>query len=225
MTEKMQTIPYTSAAPHVTAHPHLLEAVKFKRNGKETGEAKFGAVFVIEPDHIDLVNLKAKAVEAARLRWPGVDLKTLQFPFKDGSAEADKRVAKLKAEGKEDDKKGDFQRGKVLLKASSKFQPKLSIWPKGAAAPIELTDEAAFKMHGGKFYFGVKALFEVAFQAYDPVREGDKPGVTAYLQQLCSTNEGDRLAGGRSASEVFSGYKGTVSGIDPTKAGDDEIPF
>lgn len=228
MAEATQIFSYTTVAPTVTAHPHFLEAVKFKRNGKETGEAKYSGVWVFEPDSQDLKNLKAKAAEAARAKWPGRSLSELQFPFKDGTAECAKRVAKMKAEGKEDDGKGDFQIGKVLMKASSKFQPKLSVWLPGAKAPVELTDETAFKTHGGKFYFGVKTMVEVNFVPYDAVREGDKDGVTAYVQQVCSINQGERLAGARSASETFKGYSGAVKNEDPTggaAAMDDEIPF
>ena len=228
MSEKVQAISYATVEATVMAHPHLLEAAKFKRNGKETGEAKFGAVWVFDPSSKDLENIKAKAAEAARAKWPGKSLSELQFPFKSGDKEWEKRVAKLKAEGKEDDGKGDFQKGKVLMKASSKFQPKLSVWLKGQKEPTELTDEGMFRIHGGKFYFGVKTLFEVNFMPYEPVREGDKPGITAYVQQVCSINEGERLAGGRAASEVFKGYSGKVSDMDPTAGAsgmEDEISF
>lgn len=228
MTEaKTQIFSYTTLEPVVTAHPHFITPTKFKRNGKETGEAKYSGVWCFEPTSADLANLKAKAAEAARAKWPGRPLGELQFPFKSGDKEWEKYVAKLAAEGKEDDKRGDYQKGKVTLKASSKFQPKLSVWLPGSAVPVELVDEAGFKAHGGKFYFGVKSMVEVNFVPYDAVREGDKDGITAYVQQVCSTNTGERLAGARSAAETFRGYAGKVSNEDPTagKAMDDEIPF
>lgn len=229
MANEVQVFSYTTIEPTLTAHPHFIEATKFKRNGKETGEAKYSGVWCFEPASEDLANLKAKAAEAAKARWPGRPLGELQFPFKSGDKEWEKRVAKLKSEGKEDDNRGDFMKGKVLMKASSKFQPKLSVWLPGAKAPVELTDESAFKAHGGKFYFGVKSMVEVNFVPYDAVREGDKDGVTAYVQQVCSLNVGERLAGARSAAETFKGYAGKVSTEDPTagKADtmDDEIPF
>lgn len=224
---KTQVFSYTTIAPVLTAHPHFIEPVKFKRNGKETGEAKYSGVWCFEPNSTDLANLKAKAAEAAKAKWPGRALGELQFPFKDGTKECERRLAKLKAEGKDEGERGDFMKGKVLMKASSKFQPKLSVWLPGSKAPVELTDEAAFKAHGGKFYFGVQSMVEVNFVPYDAVREGDKDGITAYVQQVCSINKGERLAGGRSAAETFKGYSGTVSNEDPTggSAMDDEIPF
>jgi len=41
--------------------------------------------------------------------------------------------------------------------------------------------------------------------------------VTAYLNMVCVTEKGPKLAGGgQSASEVFKGYIGTTSQEDPT---------
>lgn len=208
---------YSLTQPTTLTFPNLLEARAVQVKGKDSGEPKFSSNFELAVDHPDLTGLKAKAAAIARAKWPGRDLKELAFPFTDGSKLADK----AKAKGKD----REFSRGKVVLTARSKFQPRLSILEGGKIVDLE-TDEQ-IKLHGRKFYSGVQALAMFNFVAYDGV--GNNPdGVTAYLNMVLSLNKGQKLAGGQSAAEVFKGYVGTVSDEDPTggAAGlDDEIPF
>lgn len=203
--------------PTTMTFPNLLEAKAVQKNGKPTGEPKFSANFEFSGDHVDLPRLKAEAVAVAKAKWPGRDLKTLAFPFTSGDKLADK--------AKERSKDREFSRGKAVLTARSKFQPRLSLIEGGRA--VDLEDEAAIKLHGKKFYSGVQALAQFTFTAYDGV--GNNPdGVNAYLDLVLSLNKGERLAGGGpSAAEVFKDYVGTVSNEDPTGGAtlDDEIPF
>src|SRR5262245_21760039 len=77
--------------------PNLYEAKAVVKNGKARGEPKFSARFLIKIEDKTIIDaIKAKAVEVARAKWPGVDLKTLKFPFADGNAEAEKSKAKGK---------------------------------------------------------------------------------------------------------------------------------
>lgn len=213
---------YTLQLPAIMAFPSLLEARKFKRAGKETGEAKFGASFVLDPTSPDLVEAKNYAAAAAKAKWPGLtSFADLKFPFQSGDKMIEERKAKLQKEGKEYDGKLDFVKGKVVIKAGSKFRPKLAILVGGKI--VELDDDT-IKQHASKFYFGTEALAQFNFVAYDKVNSDAKDGVTAYLQQVLTLNKGEKLSGGASAAEVFKGYAGQVSNVNPTGL-DEEIPF
>ena len=218
---------FSLTVPAVMSFPHLLEPAKFKRNGREQGEAKYGAsfLFAIDPAHPDTAGIKSKVLEVAKAKWPGRDVAgdykagKLKLPFTSGDKLCDKRVAKLKAAGKDDDHKGDFQKGHLVLKAASKYAPNLAVIANGKIVDLDGSNKEAFK---GQFYFGVKALALFNFVAYDAIKDGENDGVTAYLQSVLSTNKGDRLSGGASAAETFKGYVGQISAEDPT-AGSEEL--
>lgn len=214
---------YNLTTPVVMIHPNLHEARQFKdKAGKAKGEPKFGASFVFAPGTPDLDALKVLAVRVARQKWPEVDIKSLKFPFTAGDKLIEKRKAKLSATGKPYDGKADFQAGKVVLKSASKYPPRLAGIENGKIVDYEGPTLAASK---GKFYFGVEVLAQFNLVPYDG---DDGPGgVTAYLNMVLTTNKGERLSGGASASEVFKGYVGHASTVDPTASEDldDEIPF
>lgn len=214
---------YSFTEPQVAAFCTVTEAKKFKRKGKETGEAKFSATFIFKPDSKDLAAAKAKAVEVFKAKFPGKELKGAKFPFANGDTEAAKRLAKLAAENKEGPKY-DFLAGHICMKAASKYPVQLAIIEGGKI--IDLSPEAVAS-HKSKFYAGVQCLAEVTFVAYEGVDAGDPDGVTAYLNTFVSLNKGDKLLGGRSAAETFKGYAGTKTDEDPTGGAglDDEIPF
>ena len=129
---------------------------------------------------------------------------------------ADRRKEKA---GKED---GEYQRGKVIIAARSKYEPKLSGIQAGKVVDYE---GDARKLHEKDFFFGAECLAQINFVAYDGV--GANPdGVTAYLNMVFVTGKGTKIAGGASAAEAFKGYAGTVSNEDVTgDTLDDEIPF
>lgn len=208
---------YSLTKPVVMSHPNLFEARAFGKKGKESGVPKFSANFVFPVDHPDLKPLKQLAAKIARAKWPDRDLKTLSFCFTNGDKLADKR----KTAGKED---GEFQRGKVVVAARSRYEPRLAGVENGKPLDYEGPARLAAK---GKFYFGVEVLAQVNLVAYDGV--GNNPdGVTAYLNMVFTTNKGERLGGGgQSAAEAFRGYIGSTTQEDPTAgaAVDDEIPF
>ena len=209
---------YTLMKPAILTHPdNLFVARGFGKKGKETGEAKFSANFVFEPDSEDLKGMKATAARVARAKWPNRDFKELSFPFKSGDKLADARKQKS---GKDD---GDFQRGKVVVAGRSKYEPRLSGVENGKVVDYEGDARKQAKQH---FYFGVEALAQFNFVAYDGV--GANPdGITAYLNMVHTTKRGKRLAGGTSAAETFKDYAGHASQEDPTGGEklDDEIPF
>lgn len=217
--------------PTTMVFPHLFEARKFKgKNGKENGEAKFDAMLLLAPDHTDFKTYQQRAVAVAKAKWPardiGADFKSGEFkmPWGSGDKAADKYVKKLTDAGKKDDGKADFQRGKMFIKAASKYQPRLSIIANGK--PVDL-DDGSFAPHKAKFYSGTLVLAQVNLVAYDGVGETGKDGVTAYLNMVLTLNKGERIGGGApSAAEVFKGYIGHATEEDPTAGNlDDEIPF
>lgn len=207
---------FSLTQPVVMTHPTLFKPRGFGKKGKETGEPKYGANFLFEPGSEDLKGLKATAVAVARARWPSRDIKELKFPFANGDKIADKR----KEKSKKDD--GVFNRGKVVLAARSKYEPRLSGIENGKITDYEGDARAKAAM---KFYFGVQVLAQFNFVAYDGV--GANPdGVTAYLNMVHTTNKGERLQAGASASEVFKDYQGHTSAENPAgETLDDEIPF
>jgi hypothetical protein len=175
---------------------------------KERGEPKFQATFLLPADHPELKPIKDLAIKIARAAWQDVDLKSVIWPFKSGSEYA----AKRDAEGK---KNNEIFAGKVMLKASSKFQPRLSGTENGQFCDYE---GASLEKALPKFFAGA----EVLFQANLVANEVDgKRSVTAYLNMIYSTGNGKRVGGGRPASEVFKGYAGHTTEENPT-AGDTE---
>lgn len=232
--------------PVVLAFPNLFEAKKFKgKGGKEQGEPKFGASFALEPEHADTTAIKALAMRVAKAKWPGRDVAAesrprkvkdedgnesvlparFAFPFKSGDKLCMGRVAKLVEKGKADDGKGDFQKGKVMIKVSSKFQPRLAVIAGGKI--VDLDTPELITLHKGKFFFGAEVLLQVNVVAYDKVGETGSDGVTIYPNLILATGKGTRLNGGTSAAEVFKGYAGHVSAEDPGNNADmdDDIPF
>jgi Protein of unknown function (DUF2815) len=219
MTQVQQDGRYNLTKPVILAHPHLHEARAFGKKGKETGEPKYSGNFVFDSDHPDLKELKVKAAAVARARWPGRDFKELKFPFVDGTKVADKRQAKS---NKND---ADYARGKVVIAARSKYEPRLAAILNGKI--VDLEGDARIK-EKGKFFFGAECFASFNFVPYDGI--GENPdGVTAYLDMVLVTGKGERIAGGASAAERFKGYAGAYTAEDPTDGAgmddDDKIPF
>lgn len=198
---------YTLTSPAILLFANLLEPKPFIKNGKQQGEPKYSASLVFTAEHPDLKAMKEKAASLARTKWPDKPFSELAFPFSNGEKQADKR----KAKGKDD---GEFLRGQVVLKSSSKYEPRLSVLIGGRI--VDLETEALKALHKKLFYNGVEVLGQLNFVAYDPIGENAKGGVTAYLNMVLSTGKGKRLSGGATASEVFKGYVGSVSAEDPT---------
>jgi hypothetical protein len=205
---------YDLTVPVRMCFPNLHEPKPFKENGKDKGEPKYGAVFLLPADHPDLGPLKQKAKAVALAAWPGADLKSITWPFKSGTDYATKR----KEAGKSG---GEHFEGKVYLPARSKYEPRLSSVENGKLTDLEGAARAASKP---KFYPGVEVLAEFNFVANEVNRNRS---VTAYLNMVLTLNKGERMGGGRSAAETFRGYAGHTTTEDPTAGtlADDDIPF
>jgi Protein of unknown function (DUF2815) len=215
--------------PVVMAFPAVTEPRKIKIRGKESGEAKYGASFVFPIDHPDLAKIKERIMGLAKAKWPGRDIAAdvkagnFKLPISPGNSLIAKQTAKLVAQGKTYEGKSDFMKDKIVLKASSKYPPRLAVISGGKISPD--LEGAAIAANKSKFFFGAEVLLQVNLQAYDRINAEAKDGVTAYLNIVMATGGGKRLGGGVSASEAFAAYKGTSTNEDPTQGLDDEIPF
>jgi hypothetical protein len=208
--------------PVIMPFPALLEPRKFKRKGKEQGEPKYQGSFIFEKDSADLTAMKALVSTVAKGHVQSWQPGELKFPFSDGNKLIAKRVAELEKEGKKYSGDADFQKDKVVIKSRSKFQPKLSVFENGKILDLDTAELLA--KYKSQFYSGVLVYAQFNFVWYDGVDEG-KPGVTAYLNLVLSTNKGKRIGGGAQGSTVFASVAGKVSAEDPTEGLDDEIPF
>lgn len=215
---------FTLTAPALLSHPAIFEAKAFIPKGMKTPpagqEPKYSGNFVFEATSEDLKGLKALAAKVARAKWPApFPLSDLAFPFQDGTKVADKQ----KAEKKND--KGEFQRGKAILIARSKFPPRISYLENGKIVDAE--SDAQIAIAKTKIFFGAEVLAQFRFVTH-PAIGGNKQGVNCYLQMILATGKGTKMAGGQSAAEAFKGYVGHATDEDPTGGNqgiDDDIPF
>ena len=180
--------------------PNLFEPRAVKIKGRETGDPKYGLSMLLDPSEIGDLKTAAKAVALAK--WPGRTLTELHFPFADG----DKLAAKQEELGRD----GKFYAGTVVLKASSKFKP------------VVVDTKRKDIIDHTRLYSGAWGYAELNFVAYDGV--GQNPdGVTAYVNFVMKSRDGDRIAG-RDAAGVFAGIQGGETEPTATEL-DDEIPF
>lgn len=209
----------TTAAPIM--HPALTEAKPYMENGVAKGKPKYGVVFLLDPNHVDLAAMKQKAIAVARAEWGAdVDLSlghgtdTSGWPFADGN--------KASAKREQGGKKGDAYKGKCLLKAQSLFPPKCSWIANGGKFTETLSNELG--VAANKFYSGAECVGQINFV---PMVVTGKKYVVAYLNLLFANGKGERIQGeGRSGAEAFKGYIGKATAADPTKGQlDDNIPF
>lgn len=212
MSEELQSIiTFGLDIPVRMVFPNLFEPRKVKVNGKETGEPKYSATFLVPLDHPDFAKLVDKAKAVAAAKWPGRAYKELKRPFSDGDKMAEKATARKKD--------GSFYKGMVVLKASSQFPP--TIVDASRNPPIETINRKLF-------YSGAFIQAEVNFVAYDGV--GANPdGITAYLNAVAFVRDGERIAG-RDATKSFKFVQGAKTADNPAAGAaseddDDEPAF
>ena len=223
MANNAHDIRYTMTKQGIMAHPHVITPVAYSPDGKPArADAKksYSCSFVLDLDHPDVAPMKAAIVAAAKAKWPGLDIAAeaaagrLKVPFSSGDKQIAKRTTKLKAKGKEYTGDADFQKGKIVFKASSDFPPALGVRVLGQG-DIDVTEDNK-GLHKGAFYFGSEGLGAFTFRPYDPVGEDGKPGVKMYLDMVHSLNRGKHLQTQRSAAEAFKGVAGSAVDVDPT---------
>jgi hypothetical protein len=220
--KKEEQIDFSFQTPHVCSYSDVLEARRFKKNGVEQGDPKFGGTFVVAPDNPDYLKLKAEIVKLLQAHAPGMKVIAnrrltqeeadsgtaieVNVPWKDGTKFADAEKAK--------GKNAEYARGNILLKASSKFQP--------ALAAIENKNVLEFTTPEGiassKKFFYSGAYLVPSFGLHWYKGDANKPnGVSLYLNAAMFVKHGPRLViAQKSAAEAFKGYIGSISEEDPT---------
>ena len=227
MAKNAHDIRYTMTKPAIMAHPHVIVPVAYGQNPKPDAKKSYSCSFVLPQDHPDVAPMKAAIVAAATAMWPGLNIVAevgagkLKVPFSQGDKMIAKRVAKLKAGGKEYKGDADFQKGMIVFKASSDFPPALGVRIAGQG-DIDVTEDNK-GLHKNAFYFGSEGLGAFTFRPYDAIGEDGKPGVKMYLDMVHSLNRGKRIATGqRSAAEAFKGVAGSVVDVDPTAGAEED---
>lgn len=224
-TEKKQQEDFNFNTAHVVSYANIMQPKAFQKKGQAKGDPKYSALFIIDPENADLKRLQAAVLADLKAKHPGKTLRSrrltqeelnagtfveVSVPWRSGDKEADR----MKAKNNGDDSKGAIYRGKVLVKASSKYQPALSAIEGGKVVDFE-TDEA--KAKASKFFYsGAHLVPSFRFNPFDG--DEDKPGgMSLYLNAVLFAKHGTRI-GGRSvnAAEAFKGYIGTISQEDPT---------
>lgn len=230
MSEKREATTYTFQSAVRVSFANIVKPRAYQGKGEE----RYGASFLVEPDSKDLAALKELVIAELKAQNPGKKIKLgrlteeqeaagdfveCNVPWKDGTKLADAQ----KAKGKD----YEVARGKIVIKASSKFPPALS-----SVAGGKFTDynDADTRPSLEKvFYSGAYVAPHVALNAYKP--SNDKPGgVGLWLNAVCFVKDGPRLAGkGINAAEVFRHHVGQASNVDPGSneevIEDDEVPF
>jgi hypothetical protein len=212
---KEKATEYEFTTPVRMVWPALFEAKAYidQKTQKYKGEPKFQATFLLDPNGSDLAALKAAAKAIAKAH--SADFANTLFPFKDGDKLADKVAAKQK--------NGDYYRGTVVVRTDTKNPPLLAVFRDGEVSKgaIDLTP-ALTAQYQGWFYSGSLVIPVINLVWYDAVGDDGKPGVKAYLNTVVALNKGERIGGGKAASERFKGHVGQAVDENPL---DDEIPF
>lgn len=211
---------FSFTAPVIGTFLHLFEPRGFKGSTKDP---KFSIQLVVPRTHQDFEAMRAEVASVARAAKPGVDLKTISVPWKNGDAEAAKSDQARAAKGLKP--VADYMRGNVLMQPSTAADKPPRLLVLEGTRLVALDTPMLVATHKAKFYPGVLVVPSLRFVWHDGNGAGIAPGVHAYLQRVLSTNTGERLAGGgTSDDEVFSGYLGSLSQVNPVVTAD-EIPF
>ena len=226
-------IKYTMTAPASMLYPTVIEPKAYAPKGskpKPDATKSYSINFYMDPEHADVAGMKKSLVDAAKAKWPGLNIGEeikagkLKLPFTTGDKMIEKRNKKLVAAGKDVDDKMDFLKGKVVFKASSTFPIALGVRVKGQG-DIDVTNQNK-GVHKDAYYNGCLGLGAFTYRAYDAIKEDDNPGVKAYLDMVHSLNTGPHhKISGRSAADTFKGVAGAAVGEDPTAGMEDEIQF
>jgi hypothetical protein len=225
-TAKKEVPTYTFKSAVRAAFMNIIAARSFQKAGQAKGEPRYDATFILEPDSEDLKAVKDLAITLAKANNPGKKLVArrltqnelddggyveINVPWKDGTKLADK--------AREAGKDQEFFRGKIVLKAGSKYAPALSAIQ--GAKVVEFNDPDTRSTHAKEFYSGGFYAPMIGFNTYkasgDPSESGYKPGgVGLWLNAICFVKNGPRLGGaGVNAAEVFKGYIGSVTEENP----------
>jgi hypothetical protein len=159
------------------SYPHVFEPETMPSGGK-----KFGCCLLIDKNDTQTVKALQDAINAAKelgktSKWGNKIPGNLKGILRDGDGE------------RPDDPN---YAGQYFINANSNTKPGVKILENGLLA--DALDE-------GDFYAGCFGAAEVNFYPYD---QGGSRGISAGLNNLIKLEDGERLAGGRSADDAFS---------------------
>jgi Protein of unknown function (DUF2815) len=204
-----------TAPAEIAFVPALFE----KRQPAGKGAARWELALLMDNNHPDLQHAKQICKAVAERQQPGIT--TSPAAWKYPWSKADDYIAKGIAAGKTHD--NSHMAGKVLLNThATTYEPKLSVLMPGRGV-VDFWDDAARQTVKDKFYMGCQVLCEIAFVWYPP--GNGLPGVTAYLNKVCSLNRGERRGGGKSGAETFGAHVGHLSAVDPTAMAGAEVDY
>lgn len=188
------------------------------------GDAKYEVQIGFPEDHPEYLDLKKTVARIAREKF-GDDVnirEDLELKFRSGDEEYEAAISHP-----EEAKRRDypFLKGLVVMKLRSK-KP-ISVFDvrrrNDKGVPIKISDQDEIAQ---TIYSGCYVSLKLTFATYDRIDRNTKPGVTAYPEQICFVNHGERLGGGnKDDGSGFSSVQGAISDVDPTGEADDDIPF
>jgi hypothetical protein len=206
---------YSTRKPIVVVWPALIAPRAYvDEKTKKEGQPMYSGRFCFTPDHPEIKALKGVAIDCLRNKWDDGELKDFKWPWMTGDQAADRR----KANGKPSE---FFRNYALVLPAKSKYMT-LGVIENGGI--VDVKSEIEKKRHEEKFYSGVECVAEFSFKPFSMIAMDGSTirGLTAYVNMVASFNRGERIGGGKSASETFKDVVGHDTTDDPT-TGDDEI--
>lgn len=221
MADQENLVVFAQPVPLVFSHlftPQVFDEKTRKfRDAKADEKGGYDATFLFDANSAELINIKqiaGRIVDAQAYKDKEgmlIPRNLLQVPWEAGEAYVARRIREETAKGKTYTG-GELFKGKVLLKSNTIFAPPLSLFANGLTKFQNESRAMAEKF----FYPGVNVVAEINLQPH--AVGSNMPGVKAYLNELISTNTGDRIAGGQPTEEKFSAYIGRVTTGDPAAA-------
>lgn len=225
MADKERQPDFNFASKHRVSYADIMEPRAFQKKGQAKGEPRYSGTFLIDPADTDLAKLKAEVTALLQANnKSGKKLKIgrlteeqeaanshveIQVPWKDGTKFANAQ----KADGKD----GEYARGLILLKASSKYQPQLDAFDQGKLLHFDPAVNPADAVAAKKYFYS-GAYLVPSFGLHYYKGDKDKPdGVSLYLNAVLFAGHGPRLDGrAANAAETFKGYIGSIKDVDPS---------
>lgn len=186
--------------PGTGLFPNIFEPKAVKINGIDQGDPKYSMELLFESKE-EVASVMQAVQGLLKQRFPKRNKSELRMPLTSGDQKA------IKQEEKGQD--AEFYKGKIILKASSKYAP-------------GVVDQSMNKIIDPKeVYSGAQFRAHILLKTYET---GDNAGVTAYLMNVMKTADGEKLVGGKSAQQAFADFAttGQSTNVDPTAGADDD---
>lgn len=161
-------------------------------------DEKFTGKFLIQPNHADLKAMYTAAAKAASDAGTDTPLKDLYLCWRT-TEEAAKAAL-------EDDAEADvsiYSTPGIVLNAKTTFAPRVSVMA-GETVTL-LQGPQRLSVGKQKIYRGAYVLVDIAFTYYDKNKFTGKPGITAYLNEVCWVRDGERSGNETARTSSFKG--------------------